>query len=52
MAAFLWSRIPDDGLLDLAIDRKLKDPAVVEEQARRMLADPRSNALVTNFAEQ
>ena len=49
---FLWSSIPDDELLDLAIDGRLKDPAVVERQVRRMLADPRSEALAKNFAGQ
>jgi Protein of unknown function (DUF1592)/Protein of unknown function (DUF1588)/Protein of unknown function (DUF1585)/Protein of unknown function (DUF1587)/Protein of unknown function (DUF1595) len=52
LASFLWSSIPDDRLLELAIQGKLKDPAVLEQQARRMLADPRSEALVTSFAEQ
>jgi len=52
MSFFLWSSIPDDELLDAAIQGKLKSPAVREQQVRRMLADPRSNALVNNFAEQ
>ncbi|MBI1895557.1 MAG: DUF1592 domain-containing protein, partial [Acidobacteria bacterium] len=52
LSFFLWSSIPDDELLDAAIRRKLSTPAVLEEQARRMLADPRSRALTTNFAEQ
>jgi hypothetical protein len=52
LAAFLWSSIPDDRLLDAATQGKLNDPAVLEHQARRMLADSRSDALVTNFAEQ
>jgi hypothetical protein len=49
---FLWSSIPDDELLDLAIRGKLRDPAVLEKQVRRMLADSRSEALVANFAGQ
>ena len=49
---FLWSSIPDDELLELAIEGRLKDPAVVERQVRRMLADPRSEALAKNFAGQ
>ncbi len=49
---FLWSSIPDDTLLDLAEKGKLKDPAVLSGQVRRMLADPRSRALVDNFAGQ
>jgi len=52
LSFFLWSSIPDDALLDVAIAGKLKDPVVLEQQVRRMLADPRSEALVTNFAEQ
>ncbi len=48
----LWSSIPDDALLDVAIAGKLKDPAVLEQQVRRMLADPRSEAMVDNFATQ
>jgi mono/diheme cytochrome c family protein len=52
LAAFLWSSIPDDRLLELATQGKLNDPAVLEQQARRMLADPRSDALVANFGEQ
>ena len=50
---FLWSSIPDDELLDLAIKRKLREPRVIEQQVRRMLADPRArNALVANFFGQ
>src|SRR5207247_3130855 len=52
LAAFLWSSIPDDRLLDVATQGKLNDPAVLEQQARRLLADSRSEALVSNFAEQ
>jgi hypothetical protein len=52
LSFFLWSSIPDDELMDLAIQGKLKTPAVLEKQVRRMLADERSKALVTNFAEQ
>jgi hypothetical protein len=52
LSFFLWSSIPDDELLDAAIQGKLKTPAVLEKQARRMLADSRSRALVDNFAEQ
>ncbi|HEY6361758.1 MAG TPA: DUF1592 domain-containing protein [Vicinamibacterales bacterium] len=49
---FLWSSIPDEELLGLAIGGTLKQPAVLERQVRRMLADPRSDALVANFAGQ
>jgi hypothetical protein len=52
LSFFLWSTIPDDALLTLAEQGKLKQPAVLEQQVRRMLADPRSSALVDNFAEQ
>ena len=52
LSFFLWSSIPDDELLDTAIRGELQDPAVLDRQVRRMLADPRSTALVTNFAEQ
>ena len=52
LSFFLWSSIPDDQLLDVAVAGKLKDPAVFERQVRRMLADTRSKALVSNFAGQ
>jgi len=52
LSFFLWSSIPDDQLLTVATQGKLKDPAVLEQQVRRMLADPKSEALVTNFADQ
>src|SRR5580658_5771476 len=49
LSFFLWSSVPDDQLLDLAAQGKLKDPAVLEKQVRRMLADPKSEALIDNF---
>jgi len=52
LSFFLWSSIPDDELLGRAIDGTLGDPAVLEAQVQRMLADRRSRALVDNFAEQ
>jgi hypothetical protein len=52
LSFFLWSSIPDDELLDLAVRGKLSTPAVLEQQVRRMLADARARALVSNFAEQ
>jgi len=52
LSFFLWSSIPDDELLDVAVAGRLKDAAVLERQVRRMLADARSSALVTNFAAQ
>ncbi len=52
LSFFLWSSIPDDELLDTAIRGELREPGVLDGQVRRMLADPRSGALVDNFAEQ
>ncbi|HEX6997947.1 MAG TPA: DUF1592 domain-containing protein [Gammaproteobacteria bacterium] len=52
LSFFLWSSIPDDELLTLAEQGRLADPAVLEQQVRRMLADPRSAALTENFAGQ
>ena len=52
LSFFLWSSIPDDELLQVAAEGKLKNPAVLEREVRRMLADPRSHALVANFAGQ
>ncbi|HJT89462.1 MAG TPA: DUF1592 domain-containing protein [Bryobacteraceae bacterium] len=52
LSFFLWSSVPDDELLDLAVKGKLKDPAVLEEQVRRMLASPKSEALIRNFTGQ
>jgi len=52
LSFFLWSSVPDEPLLTLAAQGKLKEPAVLEQQVRRMLTDPRAAALVDNFAEQ
>ena len=52
IAFFLWSSLPDDELLEVAAQGGLQDPAVVERQVRRMLADPRSEALAKHFAGQ
>ena len=52
LSFFLWSSIPDDELLNLAIQGKLHQPAVLERETRRMLADDRASALGTNFAGQ
>ena len=52
LSFFLWSSIPDEELLDLAERGRLQDPQVLEQQTRRMLADPRAAALVQNFAGQ
>ena len=50
LSFFLWSSIPDGQLLDVAARGDLRNPAVLERQVRRMLADSRANALVDNFA--
>jgi hypothetical protein len=52
LSFFLWSSIPDEELLSVAEQGKLKDPAMLEKQVRRMLKDPRSESLATNFAGQ
>ena len=52
LSFFLWSSIPDDELLRLASEGKLKNAGVFDRQVRRMLADPKSQALVDNFAGQ
>jgi hypothetical protein len=52
LSFFLWSSIPDDELLEVAVEGRLRDPQVLEQQTRRMLVDPRCNALVENFAGQ
>ncbi|HEX5431194.1 MAG TPA: DUF1592 domain-containing protein, partial [Bryobacteraceae bacterium] len=52
LSFFLWSSIPDDELITLASQNKLHQPVVLEAQVRRMLADPRSDALVENWAAQ
>ena len=52
LSFFLWSSIPDDELLDAAARGTLSDRSVLDRQVRRMLRDPRSDALATNFAAQ
>ena len=52
LSFFLWSSIPDDELLQVASEGKLANPSMLDRQVRRMLADPRSGALVSNFAGQ
>jgi cytochrome c5 len=52
LSFFLWSSIPDDELLGVALAGKLRDQTVLRQQVRRMLADQRSESLVTNFAAQ
>ncbi len=52
LSFFLWSTIPDEELLSIAESGQLTNPGVLEQQVRRMLADPRSRSLVKNFAAQ
>jgi hypothetical protein len=52
LSFFLWSSIPDDELLSVAASGKLKQPEILEQQVKRMLADPRSESMVNNFAAQ
>ena len=52
LSFFIWSSIPDDQLLDLAVEGQLTDPVVLEQQVRRMLRDPRSESLTKSFAAQ
>ena len=52
LSFFLWSSLPDDALIEAAAGGTLREPAVLESHVRRMLADPRSGSLVTNFAAQ
>jgi hypothetical protein len=52
LSFFLWSSLPDDELIDLAVARRLSRPAVLEQQVRRMLDDVRADALVSSFAAQ
>jgi len=52
LSFFLWSSIPDDELLKVAAQDRLREPAVLDREVRRMLADPKAESLVNNFAEQ
>ena len=52
LSFFLWSTVPDDELLDVATQGKLHEPAVLEAQVRRMMADQKFDQLVTNFTGQ
>jgi hypothetical protein len=52
LSFFLWSSIPDDQLLDAAAKGRLRDAAGLEQQVRRMLADPRAQSLTYDFAHQ
>src|SRR6185312_919824 len=52
LSYFLWSSMPDERLLDLAAQNKLHQPEVLNAEVKRMLQDPKSNALIENFAGQ
>ncbi len=52
LSFFFWSSIPDDELIDVAAAGRLRQPAVLEQQVKRLLADSRSSALITNFTGQ
>ena len=52
LSFFLWSSIPDEELLDLAAKNRLRDPATLQRQVRRMIADGKASAFVENFAGQ
>jgi mono/diheme cytochrome c family protein len=52
LSFFLWSSVPDEELLKTAIAGRLTNPAVLDQQVKRMLSDPRAGALVSNFAGQ
>ena len=52
LSFFLWSRIPDDELLNAAAKNKLHEPVTLKQEVRRMLADPKADALVSNFASE
>jgi hypothetical protein len=52
LSFFLWSSIPDDELITVATQGRLRSPRVLDQQVRRMLKDPKSSALVTNFGQQ
>jgi hypothetical protein len=52
LSYFLWSSMPDEMLLELAGQKKLHEPAVLDAQVKRMLADPKAEAFVRNFAGQ
>jgi len=52
LSFLFWSSIPDDELIDVAAQGRLRNPAVLDKQVRRMLADPKSRALITNFTGQ
>lgn len=52
LSFFIWNSIPDDELLDVAAKNKLSEPATLDKEIHRMLADPRSKTLASNFVFQ
>ena len=52
LSFFLWSSIPDNALMDVAAKGQLRNPAVLEREVRRMIADPKADAFVSNFSGQ
>ena len=52
LSFFLWSSIPDDELIDAAAQNRLREPVMLEKQVKRMLADPKADALISNFIGQ
>lgn len=52
LSYFLWSSMPDNRLFELALREQLSNPSVLEDEVRRMIADPKADALGTNFAAQ
>ena len=52
LSFFLWSSLPDESLVALAESQQLSRPKILRQQVKRMLRDPRSSSLVTNFASQ
>jgi cytochrome c551/c552 len=52
LAFFLWSSLPDEQLVTIASQGKLHDPAILQQQVKRLLADPKSEALAKNFCTQ
>ncbi len=52
LSYFLWSSLPDEELLELAVEERLSDPDILQDQVQRMLADSRSASLASNFAYQ
>ena len=52
LSFFIWSSVPDEQLLNLAVTGQLRAPGVLDKQVKRMLADPRAESLTKSFASQ